>query len=82
MLHHANINTSNGRYYLGNVFNEPIIHARNNMYDYVAVYGSLAPGKPFGFRYTGHHFDLSFICLLYTSPSPRDATLSRMPSSA
>ena len=25
---------------------------------------------------------LSSICLLYTSPSPRDATLSRMPSSA
>ena len=25
---------------------------------------------------------LSCICLLYTSPSPRDATLSRMPSSA
>ena len=25
---------------------------------------------------------LSFPCLLYTSPSPRDATLSRMPSSA
>ena len=25
---------------------------------------------------------LSHICLLYTSPSPRDATLSRMPSSA
>ena len=25
---------------------------------------------------------LSEICLLYTSPSPRDATLSRMPSSA
>ena len=24
----------------------------------------------------------SIICLLYTSPSPRDATLSRMPSSA
>ena len=24
----------------------------------------------------------SHICLLYTSPSPRDATLSRMPSSA
>ena len=23
-----------------------------------------------------------FSCLLYTSPSPRDATLSRMPSSA
>ena len=26
--------------------------------------------------------DNSQICLLYTSPSPRDATLSRMPSSA
>ena len=25
---------------------------------------------------------LSLTCLLYTSPSPRDATLSRMPSSA
>ena len=25
---------------------------------------------------------LACICLLYTSPSPRDATLSRMPSSA
>ena len=27
-------------------------------------------------------FDMVVICLLYTSPSPRDATLSRMPSSA
>ena len=26
--------------------------------------------------------DLVLSCLLYTSPSPRDATLSRMPSSA
>ena len=26
--------------------------------------------------------DRSYGCLLYTSPSPRDATLSRMPSSA
>ena len=24
----------------------------------------------------------AYVCLLYTSPSPRDATLSRMPSSA
>ena len=28
------------------------------------------------------HAHLLYICLLYTSPSPRDATLSRMPSSA
>ena len=26
--------------------------------------------------------ELAHACLLYTSPSPRDATLSRMPSSA
>ena len=26
--------------------------------------------------------DQAMACLLYTSPSPRDATLSRMPSSA
>ena len=26
--------------------------------------------------------NMNNICLLYTSPSPRDATLSRMPSSA
>ena len=34
----------------------------------------------------GHEWDTYvpgvFTCLLYTSPSPRDATLSRMPSSA
>ena len=26
--------------------------------------------------------EITGVCLLYTSPSPRDATLSRMPSSA
>ena len=34
--------------------------------------------------HTGHH-DLQFLpngCLLYTSPSPRDLSTSRMPSSA
>ena len=29
-----------------------------------------------------HNFEPEKSCLLYTSPSPRDATLSRMPSSA
>ena len=28
------------------------------------------------------HFKLNSVCLLYTSPSPRDSTSSRMPSSA
>lgn len=60
MLHHGNIDTATGRYYLGNVFAEPQIHARNRYFDFVSVYGSLEPGKPWGFRYSGHHFDLSF----------------------
>ena len=29
-----------------------------------------------------HGWRRYYLCLLYTSPSPRDATLSRMPSSA
>ena len=37
-------------------------------------------------EYTGtnpaYKFEYRYTCLLYTSPSPRDATLSRMPSSA
>ena len=37
-----------------------------------------SPSAP---RYTGGRA-LAFICLLYTSPSPRDGLLSRMPSSA
>ena len=32
------------------------------------------------YHHTEHTF--GFLCLLYTSPSPRDATLSRMPSSS
>ena len=33
-------------------------------------------------RYWGEFVDLDAACLLYTSPSPRDGLLSRMPSSA
>ena len=32
--------------------------------------------------YDGYFFDEDYSCLLYTSPSPRDRTRSRMPSSA
>ena len=31
---------------------------------------------------TLHINEGDYVCLLYTAPSPRDATLSRMPSSA
>ena len=34
------------------------------------------------FRYVPHEVSRSGNCLLYTSPSPRDGLLSRMPSSA
>lgn len=61
MLHHGNIDTATGRYYLGNIFAEQSIHQRNRYFDFVSVYGSLEPGGgAFGFRYSGHHFDLSF----------------------
>ena len=45
---------------------------------------SLEPGpvmEEFPSEIDGQPLD-DYICLLYTSPSPRDATLSRMPSSA
>ena len=46
----------------------------------VSAYLKLAP---FGPRFLLESVEGgSKICLLYTSPSPRDATLSRMPSSA
>ena len=46
------------------------------------VYGveSLVFGA--GRNFGGQPISISLTCLLYTSPSPRDATLSRMPSSA
>ena len=53
-------------------------------------YGKQQKGKNKGLAYKGSKIAFgSFAlkttenaCLLYTSPSPRDATLSRMPSSA
>ena len=42
--------------------------------DYVGSWGPMVLGHA--------HPEVIEACLLYTSPSPRDATLSRMPSSA
>ena len=45
-------------------------------FDYMGWMATM--GQPF---YAGS-FDMNWPCLLYTSPSPRDRTRSRMPSSA
>ena len=43
---------------------------------FAVILTALSYFKPFADQYP------FLVCLLYTSPSPRDATLSRMPSSA
>ena len=58
-----------------------------------ASLASVRPGSPYeqwgspeqpaaGDSFEQWGYSLASACLLYTSPSPRDATLSRMPSSA
>ena len=47
---------------------------------YTSILNSLAAFV--GLPHNNGVFSQSAICLLYTSPSPRDATLPRMPSSA
>ena len=42
----------------------------------------LAEGSPLENKTFRENPDKEYVCLLYTSPSPGDATLSRMPSSA
>ena len=70
---------------------KPILEANSNIKKVVGIYGGRF--QPFG----PHHYKTykwltkqvddayittSNICLLYTSPSPRDRQKSRMPSSA
>ena len=52
--------------------------------DFTVWTGVLRDGVTFhnGVALTAQSIEDSWPCLLYTSPSPRDATLSRMPSSA
>ena len=47
----------------------------------IAAFGGFPTRYPH-WRFGMEYEQLSKSCLLYTSPSPRDATLSRMPSSA
>ena len=50
--------------------------------NYFWNFGSLAGIALVTMIITGIVLSMNYTCLLYTSPSPRDATLSRMPSSA
>ena len=61
---------------------------QNTPYNQLYIVRSLVSTREIGFL-PGDHEDKSFLyqipyknCLLYTSPSPRDRTRSRMPSSA
>ena len=45
-----------------------------------STHGTTSPGA--GVEANSESAPFTYTCLLYTSPSPRDATLSRMPSSA
>ena len=71
-----------GRLDATNVVRRPVITAVTRLdYDHVQVLGdtlTLIAGEKAGIFKRG----VPCVCLLYTSPSPRDATLSRMPSSA
>ena len=53
-----------------------------NLLKYRAKGGSINTVSQFKRIWGFEQIEDSFLCLLYTSPSPRDATLSRMPSSA
>ena len=60
---------------------------QNKLNNVVTVVGtnskaSMATALSTILKQAGYKYNLYTSCLLYTSPSPRDATLSRMPSSA
>ena len=67
-----------------NVIGEILNYSLNGNTLNLEVFGSkveLIQGTDVTFVVKGH-YDVSTTCLLYTSPSPRDGLLSRMPSSA
>ena len=60
--------------HISNTERRSMVAERDTIDRYLAAYLSEKVGNEFEGKVSG--------CLLYTSPSPRDATLSRMPSSA
>ena len=63
------------------VMEEPTHHPKFSHF-LQRYYDDLQSGNNTGGGFAMQMFMLCQRCLLYTSPSPRDATLSRMPSSA
>ena len=62
------------------LINQPVVVLSNNDGCIIARSNEVKDlGIPMGAPF--HHYQHTF-CLLYTSPSPRDRTRSRMPSSA
>ena len=62
-----------------------ILGGDSNSYELIfadSTEGSLAESKSRGIKNPGWWLYRTYTCLLYTSPSPRDRTRSRMPSSA
>ena len=77
MFGHRFYNETTRRYVavFGTLFNDIVIYRRDNsdaIVQTIKVPVNYGPIQKF----------LSKLCLLYTSPSPRDRTRSRMPSSA
>ena len=57
--------------------------ARYNQASLIQALEELGIGRPSTYvTIINKIMESNYVCLLYTSPSPRDATLSRMPSSA
>ena len=75
----------NGRLYIAQI-DQPGDASTNNLYkldcDGNVISSDFIPGWEQTFNILTIGNTLYYTCLLYTSPSPRDATLSRMPSSA
>ena len=63
------INNNDGKDYLSNICNEISLLVEEGKEVIIVTSGAISQG-------------MAILCLLYTSPSPRDVEESRMPSSA
>ena len=62
--------------------NEEIYEAWKSCWTEVQENEFVATGVKYIWSYQQSDDEVYYVCLLYTSPSPRDRSLSRMPSSA